>query len=160
MEMRIEQSFLHTGAHYNRKTGLYYLKVRYYSPELRRFILLSKSMEYLWINLYFCICYDFVNYGDWEGKFPIKLIIATIVSHKTYKFVKFSYKCFICLSKFNGPEMQECRARYSDPDHCLNNNVVFLASEILKKCYPKECDEGCMELLKWIYKTAWKGGRP
>ena len=156
---KVEQPFLYTGAYYDREVGLYYLRARYYSPELRRFIQRDPILFDGRINLYGYTGCDFVNYGDWEGRFPIKLIIIAMISYKTYKFAKFSYKCYICLSKFNSPEMQECKVRYSDPDYCLNNSIASPASEILRRCYPRECDEGCMELLKWIYQTTWRGGR-
>lgn len=122
---------------------------------LRRFLQCNPMIFEERINLN---C-DFVNYRDWGGRFPIKLIIIAIIYYKTYKFTKFSYKCYICLSKLNGPEMQECKVRYSDPDYCLNNSIASPTSEILRRCYPRECDEGCMELLKWIYQATWRGGR-
>ncbi len=68
IEEKIKQPFLYTGAYYDRETGLYYLRARYYSPELRRFIQRDPILFEVGINLYGYTGCDFVNYGDWEGR--------------------------------------------------------------------------------------------
>ncbi len=68
IEERVEQPFLYTGAYYDREAGLYYLRARYYSPELRRFIQRDPILFEGGINLYSYTGCDFVNYGDWEGE--------------------------------------------------------------------------------------------
>ncbi len=65
----IEQPFLYTGAYYDGETNLYYLRARYYSPELRRFIQRDPILFEGGINLYSYTGCDFVNWGDWEGLF-------------------------------------------------------------------------------------------
>ncbi|TCK05303.1 RHS repeat-associated core domain-containing protein [Phorcysia thermohydrogeniphila] len=161
IEEQIEQPFLYTGAYYDRETELYYLRARYYSPKLRRFIQRDPILFEGGINLYNYTGCNFVNYGDWQGKLPlpVTLVVVGAVVYKGYKFAKFTYKCYLCLSKLNSPEMVECKEKYSDPERCLNRNVASVSYEVLKHCYPKECDEGCMELLKWVYQASWKGGR-
>ena len=69
IDEKIGQPFLYTGAYYDRETGLYYLRARYYSPELRRFIQRDPILFEGGINLYNYTGCDFVNYGDWEGLF-------------------------------------------------------------------------------------------
>ena len=68
IEESVEQPFLYTGAYYDREAGLYYLRARYYSPELRRFIQRDPILFEGGINLYSYTGCDFVNYGDWEGE--------------------------------------------------------------------------------------------
>ena len=67
IDEKIEQPFLYTGAYYDRETGLHYLRARYYSPELRRFIQRDPILFEGGINLYNYTGCDFVNYGDWWG---------------------------------------------------------------------------------------------
>ena len=69
IDEKIKQPFLYTGAYYDRETGLYYLRARYYSPELRRFIQRDPILFEGGINLYNYTGCDFVNYGDWWGLF-------------------------------------------------------------------------------------------
>ena len=67
IEEKVEQPFLYMGAYYDREAGLYYLRARYYSPELRRFIQRDPILFDGGINLYGYTGCDFVNYGDWWG---------------------------------------------------------------------------------------------
>ncbi len=63
----VEQPFLYTGAYYDRERGLYYLRARYYSPELRKFLQRDPILLEGGINLYAYTGCDFVNWGNWEG---------------------------------------------------------------------------------------------
>ncbi len=67
IEEKVKQPFLYTGAYFDRETGLYYLRARYYSPELRRFTQRDPILFKGGINLYSYTGCDFVNWGDWEG---------------------------------------------------------------------------------------------
>ncbi len=80
IEESVEQPFLYTGAYYDREVGLYYLRARYYSPELRRFIQRDPILFEGDINLYGYTGCDFVNYGDWWGLWSIDIQIGTGLS--------------------------------------------------------------------------------
>ena len=69
MDEQIKQPFMYTGAYYDRETGLYYLRARYYSPVLRRFLQRDPILFEGGINLYSYTGGDSVNYGNWEGLF-------------------------------------------------------------------------------------------
>ena len=101
IEESVEQPFLYTGAYYDRETGLYYLRARYYSPELRRFIQRDPILFEGGTNLYSYTGCDFVNYGDWWGLFGTE-------SCEYYdilcKYTGDIYSCFIA-----GPACKEIK---------------------------------------------------
>ena len=69
--------FRYRGYYYDTETGLYYLKTRYYDPEIGRFItiddiaVLDTTRDYPnGLNLYAYCFNDPINAGDDEGNIP------------------------------------------------------------------------------------------
>ncbi len=133
-----------------------YLRARHYSPVLRRFLQRDPILFEGGINLYSYTGCDFVNRGDWEGTIPWSLITRIITAYKSLTYIR---KCLECLSKINSPEMEKCKVYNEKPELCPEDNPVSISIENLRKCYPKECDEGCLSLLNLLTKLSWKGGR-
>lgn len=70
------------GYYYDEESGFYYLKTRYYDPELRRFISMDDvcdvAYEMVDPNLYAYCCNDPVNLYDPEGRAAINIAIFSI----------------------------------------------------------------------------------
>ena len=74
--------FRYRGYIYDTETGFYYLKTRYYNPEVGRFInadvLMSTGQGVIGCNM-FCYCLNNpVNMLDYEGTFPIFAVIVAV----------------------------------------------------------------------------------
>ena len=83
--------------YYDKESGLYYLKSRYYSASLHRFISLDQT-EYMEIgsitglNLYVYCGNDPVNMADPDGCFWDTMFDVAFIAWEIYDFVNGGYK--------------------------------------------------------------------
>ncbi len=100
MDEKINQPFRYTGAYHDDEVNLYYLRARYYSPVLRRFLQRDPILFEGGINLYSYTGCDFVNYGDWEGTGGLVAVaVGTVMVGFGSIYIICTKLCFLDIEK-------------------------------------------------------------